>query len=99
MKAVQIIILVGLLVVIIFGASTLFEKDSYVGFYYPDANNLANNIQSLSSFETLEACRDWADAQTSIHNPDRTNLDDYECGKNCKLQAGQKPYICEETLQ
>lgn len=99
MKITQAIILLGLLVVIILGASTLLKKDSYTGFYYPAANDLTNDIQSLSSFETLEACRDWADAQTSIYNPDRANLDDYECGKNCKLQDGQKPYICEETLQ
>lgn len=88
-----------LLVIVIWGVSTLFKKDSYIGFYYPDANNLTDDIQSQNTFDTLEDCRDWVDEQMSIYNFDRANLDDYECGKNCNLRGGQKPYICEETLQ
>ena len=93
-----IISIVGI-VVIIWSINFFFKKDTYIGFYYPDANNLTNDIQSKETFSTLEACRDWVDEQKSIYNPSATNSDDYECGKNCDLQNGQKPYICEETLE
>lgn len=85
-------------IAIILGLYSFFKGDTYTGFYYPDANNLTNDIQSEETFNSLEICRDWVDEQKSIHNPDGTKQDDYECGKNCDLSGG-KPYICEETLE
>lgn len=76
---------------------TVFSKDKYVGFYYPDANNLLSDIQSPEAFDSLEMCRDWVDKQVFKYNPDSTGYD-YECGKNCDTSGG-KPYICEETLE
>lgn len=95
----SIIFLAILLIVIIWGVNSFLKKDTYIGFYYPDASNLFNDIQSKSQFNSLEACRDWVNEQKSIYNTSGANYDDYECGKNCDLQNGQKPYICEETLE
>lgn len=93
----NIILIIIFAVVIIWGLKAFFNKDIYVGFYYPDASNLANNIQSETAFDSLEACRDWVDEQVSIYNSSNSSYD-YECGKNCDLSGG-KPYICEETLE
>lgn len=81
----------------VWGIYSLVKTDEYLGFYYPDANNLSKDISSVVSFDSLESCRDWVDEQVSIHNPNGTGYD-YECGKNCDTSGG-KPYICEETLQ
>lgn len=85
------------LIAIVWGASILFKKDTYIGFYYPDANDLTNDIQSDGTFESLDACRDWVNKQVSMRNQDNSNYD-YECGKNCDISGG-KPYVCEETLE
>jgi len=95
----SIVLIIIVAVAIIWGLSALLKKDTYTGFYYPDASNLFNDIQSDNSFDSLDACRNWVNEQKSIYNPGNTNYDDYECGKNCDLQNGQKPYICEETLE
>jgi hypothetical protein len=91
------LLIVVLIVIVIWGIGALLEKDTYVGFYYPDAGNLTNDIQSGDTFDSLEGCRDWVDEQVFIYNPNNSNYD-YECGKNCDLSGG-KPYICEETLE
>ncbi|OHA56954.1 MAG: hypothetical protein A2114_00205 [Candidatus Vogelbacteria bacterium GWA1_51_14] len=92
----NILIIIGVLITIL-GIATLFKSDQYVGFYYPDANDLLNDIQSQQTFDSLDLCRDWIDEQVSIYNPDDSEYD-YECGKNCDLSGG-KPYICEETSE
>lgn len=98
----KIIKIIGILIVVLVVISLAFKalkKDVYIGFYYPDANNLFNDIESPVEFESLEMCLDWVNEQSSIYNPNGSNHDDYECGKNCNLQNGQKPYVCEETLE
>jgi hypothetical protein len=97
MKTSRVIFLVAILAGLVWGGSALLGKDTYVGFFYPDASNLFNDIQSAGTFESLEMCRDWVDEQVSIHNPSGAGYD-YECGKNCDLSGG-KPYVCEETLE
>jgi len=99
MKISQIIILLIIFIVLIWGVVSFLKKDVYIGFYYPDASNLFNDIESPGTFESLEMCRVWVDEQSSIYNPYGSNYDDYECGKNCRFQNGQKSYICEETLE
>lgn len=95
----SIVLMIIVAIAIIWGLGTFLKKDIYIGFYYPDASNLFNDIQSENLFYSLDACRNWINEQKSIHNPNGTSYDDYECGKNCDLQNGQKPYICEETLE
>jgi len=75
----------------------LINRDCPRFYYYPDANNLSEDISSVATFDSLELCRDWVDEQVSIFNPDGTGYD-YECGKNCDISGG-KPYVCEETLR
>ncbi len=99
MKTNKIILTIVILIIIVWAVSSFFKKDAYIGFYYPDASNLFNDIQSENSFDSLDACRAWVNNQKSIYNPNNAKQDDYECGKNCNLQNGQKPYICEETLE
>ncbi len=97
MKTSKAMLSIVLLIILVWGVRTLFKKDTYVGFFYPDENNLTSDIQSEDIFSSLEACRDWVDEQASIHNPSGSGYD-YECGKNCDLSGG-KPYVCEETLE
>ena len=92
-KKVIVLILIVAGVVFLFN---LFKKDQYIGFYYPDAGNLINDIQSPTTFDSIDVCRNWI---YSVANDRKDGNYDYECGKNCKLQNGQKPYICEETLE
>lgn len=99
MKINRIIFSIIIIILLVCGASTIFKKDSYIGFYYPDTSNLFNDIQSDGSFGSLDQCRAWVNEQKSIHNSDGTKKDDYECGKNCNLQNEKKPYVCEETLE
>ncbi|MFA5889031.1 MAG: hypothetical protein WCW47_01975 [Candidatus Paceibacterota bacterium] len=91
--------IIGIVVVValIFGVYIFLKGDEYIGFYYPDANNLTNDIQSNTVFNSLESCRDWVGEQMSKYNPNGSGYD-YECGKNCDTSGG-KPYICEETLE
>jgi hypothetical protein len=93
----NIILLAIFLIVVIWAFSSFFKEDTYIGFYYPDANNLTNDIQSKSTFDSLEVCRDWVDEQINIYNQNDSNYD-HECGKNCNI-SGSKPYVCEETLE
>lgn len=99
MKIKQVIFLLIITALLIWGAKILFKEDVYIGFYYPDASNLFDDVQSNGSFDSLDKCRVWINGQKSIHNSDGTKQDDYECGKNCNLQDGKKPYVCEETLK
>ena len=73
-------------------------KDSYGGFYYPDSDNLFNDIESPYEFDTLDQCRVWVREQKRTYNPTGNRSDDYECGLNCD-KSGGKPYICEETVR
>lgn len=82
---------------VVWGIYSFVQKDTYLGFYYPDVNNLSEDISSVTTFDSLELCRNWIDEQVSIFNPDGTGYD-YECGKNCDTSGG-KPYVCEETLR
>ncbi len=91
------LIIVVVIILVSWVGRSLLTGDDYVGFYYPDANNLLSDIQSPNTFDSLELCRDWIDGQISKYNSDGTGYD-YECGKNCDLSGG-KPYVCEETLE
>ncbi len=80
---------------------SIFKKDEYIGFFYPDSNNLYYDIQSTETFEDLSSCRVWAQQQALEYSGEiLTNQYkwDYECGMNCDISGG-KPYVCEETLK
>ncbi|MBU4479899.1 hypothetical protein KKG48_00440 [Patescibacteria group bacterium] len=75
----------------------LFFNDNWIGFYYPDKNDLTEYKQS-QKYKTVEECRDWVDSQVSIYNPN-DEVYDYECGKNCKKDGSSDLYICKETTK
>ena len=76
----------------------LFSNNkTWIGFYYPDENNLTEHIQS-SDLKSLEECRAWVNSQVPIHNPSGSGYD-YECGKNCNFDKGYGLYICKKTLK
>ena len=92
---VGLILLIGLVIV---GSIFLFKKDTYIGFYYPNQNDLTKHIQS-EKLTSLEECRSWIEAQEGMHTPSGYGYD-YECGKNCKEpDSADSLYICEETLE
>jgi hypothetical protein len=93
----KLVLFIIIFILLILGIKSLFKKDVYVGFFYPDANNLMVDIQSDTTFDSLEACRDWVDEQVSSRGSSETRHD-YECGKNCDMSKG-KPFVCEETLE
>lgn len=91
MKNLLFIILIGVI------AYFIFFNNNWIGFYYPDENNLSQNIQS-PAYKTIEECRNWVDSQVSIYNPSGYGYD-YECGKNCKKDNNSDLYICKETIR
>jgi hypothetical protein len=62
---------------------------------YPNKNDLTNHI-GIGHYSSLEECRASAlSAIAKISPPDRG---DYECGWNCKDNAGLSGIkVCEET--
>ncbi len=88
--------LIILIIVILVGAYLLFDNEVWIGFYYPDENNLSGHVQS-PELNSLEECRTWVNSQVLIHNPSGYGYD-YECGKNCKFDKDYGLYICKETL-
>lgn len=92
MKIKIVVVVVVVVVIFIF----LGKNDKWLGFYYPDRNNLTSHIQS-AEVDSLEECRVWVESQVSIYNPSGYGYD-YECGKNCKLKKDWDIYVCEETL-
>jgi len=78
----------------------VYEKEKWIGFYYPNENDLTNHFQS-PEYKSIDQCRNWINGQVSIHNPSGLGYD-YECGKNCKVYPGSESdplYICKETIR
>ena len=84
------IIIIGVIVYFVF-----IGGDKWMGFYYPDENDLTKHIQS-SEFNSLEECRGWVKDQARVLNPEGKGFD-YECGKNCRLAKPSSLYHCKET--
>ena len=90
-KIINLILLILLIIVI----KKLFTRNIYIGFFYPDAQNLTDWKRS-GELKSLEECRDWVYSQVSYY---KDNSWDYECGKNCKYKSEFDIYYCEETLE
>lgn len=89
---------IGVLAVIYLAWKIIFPP-TWIGFFYPDQNNLFDHKQSYE-LKSLEECRDWIDEMSSIYDPNNTGMYDYECGKNCKLSdSGVGIYVCDETKE
>jgi hypothetical protein len=95
------LLLIVFILIIVYFVYSLLEKDSYVGFFYPDASNLIIDVMSEEKFDSLWECRVWAEGMALDYAEEiieHGNKYDYECGLNCDL-SGSKPYRCAETLQ
>lgn len=72
--------------------------DKWMGFYYPDENNLFKYTRS-QELKSLEECKEWIDTQRVKFNPSGYRYE-YECGKNCKpSDLGVNIYQCDETKE
>jgi hypothetical protein len=81
-----------LFTLIIVTAIIVFGPNRWEGYVYSDKNNLKDYIY-VGEYQSLEACRDAATA--TLEEIKASIRDDYECGKNCRTEAGLR--ICEET--
>ena len=52
----------------------------YVGYFYPDIENL-NEWEESDPLRSLDECREWVGKMVSAHGHNRDY--DYECGKDC----------------
>lgn len=88
--------LIFLISIVLLGAGCITE--SWIGFYYPNGNNLSISHESpeLSSYEE---CIDWVFELKEQMNPTGEIFDDYECGKGCSKDKSLGLYICDETIQ
>ena len=75
--------------------NNLISPPKFIGFYYPNADNLLVYKQS-PELSSLEQCRNWID---DISGGRTDTSFDYECGKNCKLSESGGIYVCDETLE
>ncbi len=92
----EIFKIIVVFIIIYFAFSFIFQKDVWIGFYYPDETDLTQNTQS-PELKSLDECRNWVNSQVYLFNPSGYGYD-YECGKNCKFDKNYQLYICEETL-
>lgn len=88
---------ISILVLIIFIGliSSVFKKDTWSGYFYPDRSNLSDWIESGFTFDSLDSCRVWAKNKGIDLRIEPTSYD-YECGLNCEYKDGFN--ICEKTL-
>lgn len=92
-KIKKILISIVVIIVIYFGYSLLFSKDTYRGIYYPNGCLICNNYIVSSDLNSAEDCVRWAEGlKSSSGNPNDT----WECGKNCKWK--NELSVCEETF-
>ena len=72
-------------------------QDKWRGFVYPDRGNLFDS-RNIGEFDSLEQCR--AACLTYLRDLGRSQIGDYECGKNCEEDKDSYLgiYICEETM-
>ena len=87
-------ILVVALVYNIFSSSSESRNPNWIGWVYPDANNLTKYYSVGQSFPTLQDCR--ASALNNITNNNYSNAD-YECGHMCRYDKQYDLYVCKET--
>jgi uncharacterized protein YceK len=93
----KIFILIFALIILSGCSSKQSSKNDWTGFYYPDKNNINNELTWViqPGFNSLEDCQKWVLFDIS---KDNTNFD-YECGFKCRYDSLYKTTICEKTLK
>lgn len=93
-KEYQIIIRTTLAILMTLVITGCGEADEWVGFLYPNKNNLSQHIET-GTYATIKECR--RDIVTYAHDVGFRGYD-YECGLNCEHQDGMGSImVCEET--
>jgi len=54
----------------------------YVGYFYPNINNLNKWVES-EPMSSVDECREWADEMSDEYGVASSGDFDYECGKDC----------------
>ena len=85
------ILIFGLLLV---GWLILLRRDTWTGFYYPNATSIGGAYER-QSFASVSECRDWALARPDVSS----GVADYECGLNCRFDGLLSMYRCKETTK
>ena len=80
------------------GIAACGDPDRWEGFVYPDRTNMTKH-HTTGTHPTLDDCR--ASAVSMLRALDSDTLrGDYECGLNCRSEAGLGTLkICKETGQ
>ncbi len=84
------------LVILLLALSGCSNEERWEGFVYPDKGNL--QIQrSPGEFKSLKDCENasWA----MLKSMDALQKGYFDCGKNCKSEAGFFDRTCEETIR
>ncbi|PIR66500.1 MAG: hypothetical protein COU51_03635 [Parcubacteria group bacterium CG10_big_fil_rev_8_21_14_0_10_36_14] len=85
-------------ILLVIALSILFMKylkeENWVGFYYPDKNNIANKNSVIvqPGLKSIEDCRDWVQKQSEGNE----NFD-YECGYRCSYDKALNITVCKKT--
>ena len=91
------LVITGAALVLIWGIVSVFDKDEWSPFYYPNAPSLIE-FSSGPTVDSLEQCRDWVNGE-AVGRGQAPGEYDYECGLNCKFDDGIGVFVCEETVQ
>jgi len=76
---------------------SLFKKDEWIGFFYPNKEDSKTFTQSPVS-NNLDDCRKWVDNTKRQFNLIEGTYK-FECGKNCIINSESNSYKCEETTK
>ncbi len=88
-RVLAFVVLVGL-------AHCSLVQDKWQGVVYPDRGYLPDS-RNIGEFESLEECR--AACLTYLRDLGKSQIGDYECGKNCEYDSSIGIYVCEETVR
>lgn len=88
-----------MIAIVYFVVSYFLKDDKWLGFYYPDGNDL-QTYKVSRELKSVEECREWVEQMQSKYNPNNDGSDDYECGKNCEeSETIEDFYHCKETVE
>lgn len=73
---------------------------SWMGFFYPNGDDLNTYVVSPNTYDNVEDCRNWIYSMANNQDANGNTYYDYECGKNCKpSEYGIDLYVCDETVE
>jgi len=93
----KLLYVVIIIVILIAGYYLFFNKETWLGFYYPDGCMTCQEQYIFSpQFDDRASCLAWA---TNLKAQRNNPADLFECGKNCKIPKSKDGfYVCKETV-